>query len=109
MRVLPVGYINYQSKTNNCKPRTEQSFQKNLITVPEKYNFDNSDAITVASAIGVISGGAALALSAPIAMVIGAFILAAPVALVTGAAAVKSIAEAKKPTIANLFKLKLIS
>ena len=105
MRILPVNCICYQSKTNNYKPVKETSFQQNPLTVIENSNFNkNVDAITLATALGVVLSGAALAFSAPLAMVAGALILAPSVAILNGSAAVRSIADATKPILPNLCK-----
>ena len=104
MRVLPVDCTNYQSKTKNNRPMTEHSFQKKLLNVPERPELKSSDAINIATAIGVLSSGAALAFSAPIAMVVGAIALLASIPIIAGADAIKSLAQMTKPAIRNLLK-----
>ena len=107
MRVLPLNCVSFQAKTNNYKAVDRHSHQQNPSTVFQKPDFKNNGAINAAPALGLIFGGAALALSAPVAIVTGALLLAAPIALATGAAAVSDIAGTKKPIkpmLQNMFK-----
>ena len=71
MKILPVNYINYQSKTNNCKPVMKHGHQQSYLSVSQNTNFKGNSAVA-AGIFGVILGGAALIFAAPVAVVAGA-------------------------------------
>ena len=89
MRVLPVNYISYQSKTNNCKHAVKSNYQQNPMPTPEPPSFKGGNALAAASLFGAILGGAALVFAAPAAIVAGA--------IITGALGGASMAEDDEP------------
>ena len=90
MKILPVNYINYQSKTNNCGPVRKCGYQQNpMFTEPRSVNFKKGGGAIAAGVFGAILGGAALVFAAPIAVVAGAAAL--------GAAGGAALAEDDEP------------
>lgn len=89
MRVLPVNYISYQSKTNNYKNKTNHSYQQSPLQAQSPTNFKGGNVLAAAGFFGAILGGAALVFAAPAAIVVGAF--------VTGALGGASMAEDDEP------------
>ena len=71
MRVLPVNYVNYKSRTNNCKPSGNRCYQQNPQPAEENPSFKGGAGVA-AGIFGAILGGAALIFAAPAAVVIGA-------------------------------------
>jgi hypothetical protein len=72
MRILPVNYINYQSKINNCKPVEKRNYQQSPLPAPETPSFKSGRTLAAAGLFGAILGGAALVFAAPVAVVLGA-------------------------------------
>ena len=76
MRVLPVNYVGYQSRTNSNRPAVKSNYCQTPVSAQVNPNF-KSGGMFAAGIFGAILGGAALIFAAPVAVVAGAAALGA--------------------------------